>query len=882
MKPHSLPQLPARFRTSLSRIVVGILLILARPPETEAGLPSGWRFTSTLPQGNTFHGAWAAAPDDLFIGGEGGVILRWNGQTWATMPTPTQKTIFAMHGLSPNDVWAVGGDPYSEQPGDKSLILHFNGTVWTEMSPPDFQGQTYSFSSVHAIAPNDVWATLEVGTTPVHFDGTRWDFASVPSPAAFQLEGSLKGVGAVSSDHVFFFGSHGQILHKAGSNWTLEQKIESGGFSANILQAIWAPALDQVYVGGNWGQVYRRNTDGTWTDLGLGGGVSPSYNVQHIWGRSPSEIYLLSGDLIRRFDGQNPPQVNFFTQRKSGYWTGGAHHAEGLFCFGRSAVHEFKPDAASGVLNSLTIHSQQVPYSLIDGIAPLVGNRFLAWGDTTYSPGAHPLLILVEGAFHPFAPLPPGMDRQTRISTLSAAGPNDIVVCWDNWAKPGNGTHRWDGTSWTRMEGYFNPEPFEFDSPPNNGIAIWRSPSGTLFAIESHRILKTDAAGLWRTLSRIPLEPTPTHAFTAIWGRSDSEVYVGTDHGRILHFNGSTLTEQSPPGGGRITALGGDAQNTHAVGTDGHAWHRDNATWKTMTGVMPRTGDNFTAITTGSNGVFAFQMTPSQYTGGGLGRLWRLNGSTAIRVLQGISGGNDTRLAASANGHIHLVASANYILTDQPAPTGLTLQRVNRSSTDWISLGNSGASIRPAESTPGHCVVAVWRMDEPPVSLPSSLPTNATIARQHWVIRSEEWHSNGHALPPVQLRLDYDPALLTPGTETDSAALFRYDGSTWTSVEATRVPPASILSTSPTHLSEWTFAFLSEPAGPPALTIAHPTPTTIQIRWPGSSPLHLYSAGSLTAPISWTRVSEAPQTIGETRVLDLPITSDTRYFKLLE
>jgi hypothetical protein len=861
-------------------LALGVILHFSAVVSVEGGLPEGWRFTSTLPQGNTFHGAWAAGPNDLFIGGEGGVIMRWNGQTWSAMSTPTQKTIFAMHGLSANEVWAVGGDPYGEKPGEMSLILRFNGTTWTEMTPPNFNGQTYSLSSVHAIAPNDVWATPEIGTTPIHFNGVRWEFVNVPSPVSSQLEGSLKGVGAVSANDVFFYGSHGQIVHKAGSQWTLEQKIESGTFSANLLQAIWAPALDRVYIGGNWGQVYRRNANGTWTDLGLAGGLSPSYNVQHIWGRSPTEIYLLAGELIRRYDGTNPPQVTFFTDRKSGQWTGGAHHADGLFCFGRSAVHEFRPDGGAGVLNSLTVSSHRLPYASVDGVTRYSGSQLLTWGDTSYVPGAHPLLTLADGIFHPFEPLPPGMNRQTRISTVSAAGPNDIIVCWDNWAKPGNGIHRWNGVQWSPMQGYFDPGTGAIDFPPHFGIGIWRSPSGTLFAIEPHRILRADAQGNWRQLFQIPYDPPPTYAFTALWGRSDSEVYVSTDNGKIHRFNGSTFTEQAVPGGGRINALGGDATKTYAAGADGRVWYRDGSTWKTMTGVMVRAGDDFTAIATGTKGVFAYQLTPAQYTGGGLGRLWKLNGATATRVIQGISGGGTAKLAAAADGSLQLVAGANYILTDQPAPAGFTLQRVERAATDWVALGSSGAAILPSEPAPGHCLVASWRVDQPSIGLPADLVGQGTPAGQHWVFRTEEWHNQGQALPPVQLRLDYNPALVPAGAATESAALYRYDGAAWSSVAAMLVPPAAIRSTGATRLSEWTFAFLATPAEPPALAIQFATPTTVQIRWPASSPLGLRGTPSLAAPVTWTAVAATPETIGDQKVVTLPVTGEARFFRL--
>ena len=128
-----------------------------------AGLPEGFRFAWPLPQGNTLQAVWAAGVDDVFVGGEGGTLMRWDGTQWHLYSIPTQKSILAIHGTGPNDVWAVGGDSYAPDPMDRALILHFDGEQWREASSPQWIGESRPLTSVYAISPTDVWATLHGG-----------------------------------------------------------------------------------------------------------------------------------------------------------------------------------------------------------------------------------------------------------------------------------------------------------------------------------------------------------------------------------------------------------------------------------------------------------------------------------------------------------------------------------------------------------------------------------------------------------------------------------------------------------------------------------------------------------------------------------------------
>ncbi len=59
----------------------------------EAYIPSPWL---------TRVGGWA-------VGG-GGTILRWNGSTWRSIPSPSTKELNAVALVSANDGWIVGSE----------------------------------------------------------------------------------------------------------------------------------------------------------------------------------------------------------------------------------------------------------------------------------------------------------------------------------------------------------------------------------------------------------------------------------------------------------------------------------------------------------------------------------------------------------------------------------------------------------------------------------------------------------------------------------------------------------------------------------------------------------------------------------------------------
>jgi len=91
-----------------------------------------------------FRAAWGDG-EELWVAGERGTILHFDGSEWHPQVTGTSSTLNAIFGLAPNDIWAVGDD---------GTALHFDGNAWSPVGAGGYQG---SFQAVWAAAAGDVW-----------------------------------------------------------------------------------------------------------------------------------------------------------------------------------------------------------------------------------------------------------------------------------------------------------------------------------------------------------------------------------------------------------------------------------------------------------------------------------------------------------------------------------------------------------------------------------------------------------------------------------------------------------------------------------------------------------------------------------------------------
>jgi len=154
-----------------------------RPTVTSFGMAGGLNGAAAVSNGS----AWAVG-----YAGKSSVprvlLLRWNGTAWSRVTSPSVLTavgeLTAVTAVSSTSAWAVGYTGRLGTGKNHSLLLHWNGTVWSEVTnPAPVTGG--SLAAVTTKAKNG-WAVGYVNTNPsaplccagtplvLRWDGARW------------------------------------------------------------------------------------------------------------------------------------------------------------------------------------------------------------------------------------------------------------------------------------------------------------------------------------------------------------------------------------------------------------------------------------------------------------------------------------------------------------------------------------------------------------------------------------------------------------------------------------------------------------------------------------------------------------------------------------
>jgi hypothetical protein len=202
---------------------------------------------------NELSGVWAISAKDVWAVGEddngppagNSLILHWNGKRWTQVPSPDPaytNQLEAVTATSATSAWAVGMASSQTARAASPLILHWNGTAWTQAAAPHLQGTRGELFGVDATSAGDVWAAGDVSdstgqqTLILHWNGTAWTRVPSPSPGSSRNFDSLHGVAAASAANAWATGntSNGPstqslILHWNGTAWTRAASPDPGG-----------------------------------------------------------------------------------------------------------------------------------------------------------------------------------------------------------------------------------------------------------------------------------------------------------------------------------------------------------------------------------------------------------------------------------------------------------------------------------------------------------------------------------------------------------------------------------------------------------------------------------------------------------------------------
>ncbi len=223
----------------------------------------------------------------VFMGGAGGLVLRYEEGQFTRIQTPSAATVFGIWGKSPDEVWAVGGDSESQggfvwrldddsfEPeatfpegvaeraavwkvfggssddvwfvGSNGVALHWDGN---ELAAED-TGVGSSLFTVHGDGDEYVAVGGLVTGIIVEFDGQWRDVT--PDPAPFGLSGVC-----VADDLAVAVGSYAGVLVRQGGRW-VEQDLDLD--VEQNLHGVWIDPEGEVWTVG--GQTFSEPfTDG--------------------------------------------------------------------------------------------------------------------------------------------------------------------------------------------------------------------------------------------------------------------------------------------------------------------------------------------------------------------------------------------------------------------------------------------------------------------------------------------------------------------------------------------------------------------------------------------------------------------------------------------
>jgi hypothetical protein len=192
----------------------------------EYGVPTTGATDTLILHWNGIHWSKVASPDP---GGAG---------------AGAYSVLSGVSGTSATNLWAVGTykDPATQAWND-TLVLHWDGTHWITVSSPNpggaVNGSFSKLSGVGADSPTDAWAvgsysnttTGAIETLVLRWNGTVWSVVGSPNPgdAGGTGDSEVYGVSAHSASDAWAVGYYSDpatgsfvtlVLHWNGSNWS--------------------------------------------------------------------------------------------------------------------------------------------------------------------------------------------------------------------------------------------------------------------------------------------------------------------------------------------------------------------------------------------------------------------------------------------------------------------------------------------------------------------------------------------------------------------------------------------------------------------------------------------------------------------------------------
>jgi hypothetical protein len=215
----------------------------------------------------------------IYMGGAGGVILRYETDTFTPMTTPDTGTVYGIWGASPDDLWAVGGA--SDNVG--GFAWRLSGDAWTaEATLPTSVPTSAALWKVYGRAADDVSLVGSNGVS-LHWDGSALSEEDTGvGTSLFTVHANTQRYAAVGGL------ASGILVENDGSGW-----IDATPSDALYgLTGVCLNADDTGYAVGQYASIFSRDAEG-WHREELG--LSIQLDLHSVWIDSLGEVWAVGG-----------------------------------------------------------------------------------------------------------------------------------------------------------------------------------------------------------------------------------------------------------------------------------------------------------------------------------------------------------------------------------------------------------------------------------------------------------------------------------------------------------------------------------------------------------------------------------------------------------
>ena len=183
------------------------------------------------------YGVWAGSGSVVAVG-SAGTVARWNGTNWTAtaQPAASGRTLRAVWGRGPSALWMVG---------DGGLLMAWNGASASAVS----SGIVETLRAIWGSGASDVWAVGDGGRI-LHYDGSQWTLHAQGSALTAR---NLTAVYGASASQIYIAGEGGTLLRYDGRQFSTLQSGTQG-----VIHGLFVSREGDVLAVGAGASILRR------------------------------------------------------------------------------------------------------------------------------------------------------------------------------------------------------------------------------------------------------------------------------------------------------------------------------------------------------------------------------------------------------------------------------------------------------------------------------------------------------------------------------------------------------------------------------------------------------------------------------------------------